>query len=185
MQIAGHRQRRLVPEHPRRVGGADTQRVLQAAGDLTRAVQREDRPPDLGDRGVEVVDHRQHPLLHVGPVHGRLEVQAGGEQSLDDAVVEVASDAVAVVGDLHLGMRRGQFGGDALLVREVVEHQDEAPAQLGAGDLRRRDGDVEVVTVGVSQRHLDTAATSNSTAAVAWSGHHGAGWVADSTSSGE
>ena len=69
-------------------------------------LQLEDRAANVPDREVEVVDGLVDAGRHLG-VDGhrtdRLELEAGGEQALDDHVVQVAGDAFAVGDD-------GQFG---------------------------------------------------------------------------
>ena len=70
-------------------------------GPLDRLVQREDRLTDLLDRLVELVDRPGHALgrgvRHVVDARRALQHHPGGEEPLDDEVVQVAGDAIAVL----------------------------------------------------------------------------------------
>ena len=64
-----------------------------------RGTQLEDGAADVADGGVELVDGRIDPLGHVGPAGqpgGGLQLQSGGEQPLDDHVVQVPGDPLPV-----------------------------------------------------------------------------------------
>jgi hypothetical protein len=70
-------------------------------------LETEDRGADVPDDQVEVVDCVVHPALHGRGVvahegRGALEGQAGREEALDDRVMEVAGDALAVVDQRQL-----------------------------------------------------------------------------------
>ncbi|NCL76835.1 hypothetical protein AIIKEEIJ_04321 [Rhodococcus sp. YH1] len=75
------------------------QGLPQLPGALHPAVQVEDRGAHVGDDALHVVDHvRQAPadLRRPGAGVGALQVQAVGEQPLNDVIVQVPRDAVPV-----------------------------------------------------------------------------------------
>ena len=75
------------------------QPAAHPAAVLAGRVQVEDRGTDLADGRVEILDGGGDALPHVrvgAPPQGALQAEAGGEQPLDDVVVQVTGDPVAV-----------------------------------------------------------------------------------------
>ena len=91
-------------------------------------MQVEDRGADLLNDLLKVVDTVGKPLLHLGRAcsrNGSLQCEADGEQALDDVIVQVAGDAVAVGQDVelaHLALRAGQLPRQRGLVGEGSHH---------------------------------------------------------------
>ena len=93
------------PEAERAGGRGDSLAQLAAQGGTDRRPEFEDRPADVADGGVEVVDGRVHAFGGFRPQrvgHGGLQLHAGCEQPLNDDVVQVAGDALAVLQDDEL-----------------------------------------------------------------------------------
>ena len=90
----------MVRTRATRGGIGELEELDSQAAPTDRCLQGEDRVADLADRLVEIVDGLRDPLRHLR-LHGDeargLERDAGGEQSLDHLVVEIAGDAVAVL----------------------------------------------------------------------------------------
>ena len=121
----------------RRLGGDlehhGPQRVLQP-----EALEPEDQGTDLADRHVEVVDDRHHPGGDLGlqPAGQPLERESRGEQALDDVVVQVPTDPVAILQDaepLLVGTGLGELEGQRGLLSEGRGH-------LEIGIVERRPG---------------------------------------------
>lgn len=132
-------------------------------------MEGEDGLADLANGLVEVVDGSPDALSYVGGqigvTRGSLELHAGGEEPLDDEVVQVARDAVAVLVDgqalpLEARLReddvdrrlRGEGLGHRTHVR--VEHLGRiAPEEVEdpEGALRRAQGKREHLPLPVGQ----------------------------------
>ncbi len=116
-----------------------------------RRLELEDRNPDLLDGVVEVVDgllERRHGRGVVDAGNGRLDDEPGGEDLLDDVVMEVAGDARAVLQEQHpllvaaclrqlqrhgglVGERRRQLGVDVGERRSAPStHHDQRASHL-------------------------------------------------------
>src|SRR4029453_11132434 len=84
------------------------------------SLELEDRGADVLHREVEVVDRQLYASLCGGggaaeEAHGALEGKAGGEESLDDGVVQLACDALAVLDEGQLldpGVQAGVLDRD-------------------------------------------------------------------------
>ena len=98
----------------------DPQDLGAHAGRVVRiGLEAEDDGSDLADGLVELVDHARQatPVLDVGgPSGDALDRHAGGEQLLDDDVVQVAGDALAVLhhSEVLLGVAQPLLALDAL-----------------------------------------------------------------------
>jgi hypothetical protein len=114
--------------------GDDVEQTAAEAVPVTctvRGVQVEDRRADVPYGLVELFHRRADPLggHRVGDVGQRaLQAQARGEDPLDDVVVQVARDAVAVLG--HVGpadrlLPGGQVQGQCGLVGEGTDQGGE------------------------------------------------------------
>ena len=94
-----------------------------------RGTQLEDRAADVPDGRVEVVDGRVDPLGHLrsaGVRHGALQLHAGGEQPLDDHVVQVPGDPLAVLQhhqQLAFLLGAGAFQGERGLAGEAGQQR--------------------------------------------------------------
>jgi hypothetical protein len=107
-------------------------------------LQGEDRPPDLLDGAVQLVHVAADPLGQLRPDHlsgHPLQPQPDREQPLDDLVVQVAGDPVAVFEDgqpLPVVLRAGELQGHRGLPGEHGHHQHVGVAErrrvLGLGD---------------------------------------------------
>ena len=121
----------LEPEAGGGLGGEGEDLVAQAASRDTRRLEREDGRADLADGVVEVTDGGLDAggELRRRQAHGALQRQAGGEEALDDGVVEVGGDALAVLDEREVGEagvqagvvdgdggRRGQGNGQPLVL---------------------------------------------------------------------
>jgi nucleotide-binding universal stress UspA family protein len=124
--------RRDVGEH---VEHAAAQVGLRAARDV---LELEDRGADLGDGVVEIADGPDDPVTRHRPgpqdLRDALQRQARGEEPLDDVVVQVGGDAVAVVehrGTLLLGAGAGELQGEGGLVGEAGAHVEVVVGERG------------------------------------------------------
>ena len=125
------------------------------AGEAQR-VQLEDRRPHVAHRAVEVVDGGEQPTFDGGiggEAHGRLQCEAGGEQSLDDRVVEVARNALTILDRRQLGdasveacVLDGRAGGDS-------EADGELLVDVGERVLALLVAEVEVAEHGAADHH--------------------------------
>ena len=93
-------------------------------------MEREDGLPDLANRLVQVVDRTANAVTYVigqvGVPRGTLQLHARGEETLDDEVVEVAGDAIAVLVDrqsLPLPARFSEHDVDGGLRGERLGHR--------------------------------------------------------------
>ena len=117
----------VVPEHAGRFGKYESHGRLKPCIETTQAVHREDDRADLLDGLVDLVDHSDEPLILIGSTERCLEVQAGGEEALDDVVVQVSGDAVTLVDDGQLRCSLAELVDDAQAIGDVPHrHNDEA-----------------------------------------------------------
>ena len=113
---------------------------------MTRRAGRRSPYGCLND-GLKIVDGFPEPLLDFGgprPRDGALQREAHGEQALDDVVVQVAGDAVAVgehVELAHPALRAGQLPGQGGLVGERGHHVELFVAERLRADGPQRDQD--------------------------------------------
>ena len=93
-----------------------------------RPVEIEYRRPDFFDDCLKVVDILRKSLLHFGrsrPRDGPLQGKPDGEKSLDDVIVQISSDTVAVGEHVEFArhaLRGGQLPGKRCLVGEGGHH---------------------------------------------------------------
>src|SRR5262249_46144432 len=133
-------------------------RHAQAA--LGGRLQREDRATYLADGHVKLVHNLVDPVGHVLPAGNReqrLQRHARGEEPLDDFVVKITGDALAVFEDRNLldaphqpgvldrgGRRRGQRTGEAfVLLAELFCATFVAEVQVPEDGVAHADRDAE------------------------------------------
>ena len=113
----------------------------QPSDSRRRAVQVEDRSADLLNDVLEIVDTARKSLLHFGRARSGnrpLKREPDGEEALDDVIVQIAGDAVAVCQDAHLAhlaLRAGQLPRQRRLVGEGGHH-----VELVGAERRRAGG---------------------------------------------
>ena len=145
------------PEVSRHLVGEVHDRLAQAAGQ-GGVPELEDGRADLGDGVVELVDGLGDPFddqVPFGEARRALEAHADGVDALDDPVVEIAGDAVAVVEDAHDAdavVEPGVLNGDARGEREGFGKGLVLVGELGRTLLVRQ---VEVAVDVVSDTQRD------------------------------
>ena len=104
--------------------------------DARRLLELEDRGPDLADRLVQVLDGAPEHLADrqvLGALAHGLEGEAGREDPLDDVVVQVSGDPVAVLEHGHALLVRATVG-------ELERHGRVRRQLLGHLDVGRAEG---------------------------------------------
>jgi hypothetical protein len=145
-----------VAEGARRLGRDVQHLTAQAAAAGAGGSELEDRRADASHRAVELVDGLLDPCGHIRVVdepYRPLEGEAGGEQALDHVVVQIASDAVALLDEDEVRQPRVQAG---VLDRDAGgggQRHDERLVAVGERPAAPLLGQVEVPEDGSS--HLD------------------------------
>ena len=144
---------------------AALERVCREGPRTRDPVEREDRVPDVLDRGIELVDRRVELEPHARVAHrcGRLQGHSRGEEPLDDVVVHVPSNPLPILVELRTGSLRSGAGGPQRdseapsEVREVREVLASGPAALSNGDLLSDQAHDAAVHAHASLRHQPLA----------------------------